>query len=75
MKYTKTELKKAITEGNTALIHAISMEKGEKGCATTVARAAQEYLWSGEFCHSYYSCFSGGGWRSSPHSLSDEHEW
>ena len=70
-KYTKADLRQAINEGDTTLIHTISMEKGEKGCATPVAKAAQEYLWNGEFCRSYYN----GAWRSAHHSLSDEHEW
>ena len=70
-KYTKEDLMNAIEVGNEELIHAISMEKCGNGNATVVARAAQEYLWSGEFCRSYYN----GSWKSSHHSLSDEHEW
>ena len=70
-KYTKEDLLNAISEGNTNIIHAISMEKGQNGCATPVAKAAQEHLWSGEFCRSYYN----GSWKSSHCSLSDEHEW
>ena len=69
-KYTKADLTSAIKEGNITLIRAISMEKSDNGNATPVARSAQEYLWSGEFCHSYYSY--SNGWYTAPHSLSDE---
>lgn len=71
MRYTKEILHNAIEAGNEELIHVISMEKSKNGNATAVARVAQEYLWSGEFCRSYYN----GSWRSGHRSLSDEHEW
>ena len=70
MRYTKADLTIAIKEGNIPLVRAISMEKSDNGNATPVARAAQEHLWSGEFCHSYYS--HSDGWCSRHHSLSDE---
>lgn len=73
MRYTKADLTTAIKEGNIALVRAISMEKSGNGNATPVALAAQEHLWSGEFCRSYYS--HSDGWYSRHHSLSDECEW